>query len=371
MAQPRSAERVYMRGLGRVYRQIQSVVLAGLVPLLEVWPQPRGDRGPLTDAQYRELWPSLDPAAVRRFAPWATSRNEVERVLITAGRPIVGADLEDYVRASIRQARMRAPEADPTFGSRSSTRQPGAFQIRPQGRALPDPPVVLAPNGLPIGPPPTPRFVGAGTISEQFSWMRLNVGEMIREENLAPVLDSAGRTVNNHNARELGRVLAIDLRESVPGIRPLIDQWRGRNVGLIESSTLGPMDGIRLRPLLDDVSSVVENAHAQGLRVEEVAGQIQERFEVSSRRAELIARDQVLKLNAQINQHRQRSVGVTRYRWVAVGDERTRPRHLELDDSVQSWDSPPEVAPGRHEHPGGDYQCRCWSDPVLPDWLEG
>ena len=89
-----------------------------------------------------------------------------------------------------------------------------------------------------------------------------------------------------------------------------------------------------------------------------------------AKRHGLLARDQVLKLNAGINQPRQRQVGVREYDWWTSGDERVRERHVELHRTRQRWDAPPEVAPGRFEHPGGDYQCRCTASPVLPEWLE-
>ena len=373
VSEPRSAERAYTRALLRVHRQVYAVIVAAIEPLIRVWPEPRGDVRDPTDSEFRALWSSLDPDDVRRYAPWATSRGAVERVLTTAGRPIAGVDLEDYVRASMRSARV----ADPGGGSGMRplegdlVRPPGAFRIRPGGVTLPDPPAILGPSGLPVHPPPVPHAVTSTSISEQFGWARIRVGEMTRAERLSPILDTAGKAVNRHVVRDLGSVLRINLRESIPGIQPLIDGWRGANVGLIESGVLGPMDGVSLRPLLDDVGDMVEHAHAQGLRVEELAGELQRRFEISDRRAELIARDQTLKLNGQINQNRQRAAGITQYAWRAVGDERTRPMHADLDGTIHSWDAPPVVSEdGRMEHPGGDYQCRCGADPVTPEWMD-
>lgn len=367
-SEPRSAERAYAAALLRISRNVNAIILSALEPLAAVWPAPRSDRrSAMSDSELRALWPSLDPSDVRRYAPWATGRDQVERIMVTVGRPIVGADLEDYVRASIRSAR-----ASDITATRSATpeRSPGAFRIVQRSRAVAaDPPVILGPNGLPMSQPPIPQVVTVETISAQFDWARINLGEYLKTETLSPIIDAAGNAINRHTAREIRRVLAIDLRESLPGIRPMIDSWRGANIRLIESGVLGPMDGVKLRPLLSDVSDMVEKAHAQGLRVEELAGQLRERFEISDRRAELIARDQVLKLNGQINQYRQRDAGVTEYVWRTVGDERVRPGHAALDGTTQNWDSPPEVSPGRFEHPGGDYQCRCRADPVLPAWM--
>jgi SPP1 gp7 family putative phage head morphogenesis protein len=119
----------------------------------------------------------------------------------------------------------------------------------------------------------------------------------------------------------------------------------------------------RLRDgLLPDVSSLIESAHAEGLRVEVLAHELRERFNVSDSRAELIARDQVLKLNGQINRHRQLSAGVEEYVWLTAGDERVRESHAALDGQTFSWHSPPAVG-----HPGQDFQCRCQAIPLIPE----
>jgi len=121
--------------------------------------------------------------------------------------------------------------------------------------------------------------------------------------------------------------------------------------------------GVRLRrgSLLQEVSEVIERAHAEGVRVEVLAHDLRERFEVSNSRAELIARDQTLKLNGQINRHRQLSVGVEEYIWDTSGDERVRESHAVLDGRKFSWHAPPSVG-----HPGQDFQCRCGAIPVIP-----
>jgi len=89
-----------------------------------------------------------------------------------------------------------------------------------------------------------------------------------------------------------------------------------------------------------------------------------ERTDVSDSRAKLIARDQVSKLNGQLTMERQTDLGVESYIWRTVGDERVREEHDILDGETFSWDSPPE--PG---HPGEDYQCRCWAEPILPEFV--
>lgn len=432
---PRSTEREYVRFLREMWAQSQAIISWALEPLLEVWdvsldervdagaaeeatPFHRGFRevprasdlflsrgpgvsaypgrtgtprelvtsGPLSrprrlpriwnvsDSDLRRLWPNTDPADVRRFAPWAVTREEVSRLALPAGSPIPeAADLEARVQAAIRAERVAfaTPEDVRIVEAR---RQPGAFRVR-ELRTInrsPHPPVIFGPNGNPIGPPPRPLRVTQQAIKRNLAWAELALGSVVREENIAPLLDRFGNRVVRHTNSELSRVLKINLRENIPGLQGQVDAWRTANVNLIETGVRAPAEAVKLRPsLLTDVSATVEELHSKGIRVENMAGELKKRFGVSDSRAELIARDQTLKLNSQINRERQRSVGINSYQWVTSRDERVREIHAELDGSIQSWDSPPEVAPGRFEHPGGDYQCRCVAVPVPPDWMQG
>jgi SPP1 gp7 family putative phage head morphogenesis protein len=142
----------------------------------------------------------------------------------------------------------------------------------------------------------------------------------------------------------------------------IIDQWVETNVGLIETGLKAEVQEPRLRPLLQDVSRVVNQAHAEGVRVEVLAHDLKERFGVSDSRAELIARDQTLKLNGQLNRHRQLNAGIEEYIWDTSGDERVRESHARLDGQKFSWHTPPSVG-----HPGQDFQCRCSAIPVVPE----
>jgi len=88
--------------------------------------------------------------------------------------------------------------------------------------------------------------------------------------------------------------------------------------------------------------------------------------DVTESRAELIARDQTMKMNSRFNQARQQSLGVTRYEWQTVGDDRVREAHQDLDGTVHDWDDPPTDADGNTGPPGDcGINCRCAADPIL------
>lgn len=155
------------------------------------------------------------------------------------------------------------------------------------------------------------------------------------------------------------RVPTLAIPAVVSSGSQLAEQWIKRNANLI-----------KVEPAIQRaIHKVLEEPLHQGVRVEAVKKRLQERFEIEERRAQLIARDQTLKLAGQLQEARQTQAGIKRYVWTTSDDERVRPDHAALDGTIQEWDNPPVVdkRTGRRAHPGGDYQCRCTADPVLDD----
>lgn len=111
-------------------------------------------------------------------------------------------------------------------------------------------------------------------------------------------------------------------------------------------------------------------ASKRGLRFEAVRDWLIERKGVEYRRARLIARDQILTLNAQITQSRHEALGIEQYRWRTVSDGSSRQHHRDLDGTVQRYDDPPMgggTGPDDRGNPGDGIGCRCQAIPVLPD----
>lgn len=167
-----------------------------------------------------------------------------------------------------------------------------------------------------------------------------------------------GKRVATQNADELGRVIGVPARSLGLGVEAQIEHWRSKNVDLIKS--LGDQE-------LDRIEDLLDTAERGAWRVEELRKAIQSEFDVTKSKADLLARDQTLKLNAQISKHRQTSVGITQYTWSGSLDERERPEHLGLEGTTQDWNDPPVTNEnGDRNHPGEDYQCRCVPIPILP-----
>lgn len=130
------------------------------------------------------------------------------------------------------------------------------------------------------------------------------------------------------------------------------DRWLASNIDLVAHLGQG------LRRELDEV---LADALQKGSRHELVARRLADRLHVARARARLIARDQLQKYQAQVNEAQQRRAGIERYVWRHSGSGRNpRPEHLARDGQVFSWTDPPPDG-----HPGAAIQCRCTAEPVI------
>lgn len=180
-------------------------------------------------------------------------------------------------------------------------------------------------------------------------------------DRLEAISRTIAKAVSEFQKRQLARQLGQELGIAVDrGINDRIRRFVGENVSLIKSQP---------QAIFDDVEKNIINGMRAGLRHEEIADNLIERAGVSESRAALIARDQVLKFNGELNQVRQKNLGISKYVWNTVGDERVREEHAARDGQIFSWDDPPgdPSDPADAGHPGDSINCRCFAEPILPD----
>jgi len=148
-------------------------------------------------------------------------------------------------------------------------------------------------------------------------------------------------------------------------LRNTMELWVDKNVNMIKTIP---------QNTLDQMQNIVLDGYKNGLPNTKIGRQIQDAYGMERRRAQLLARDQTAKLNADITQAQQRDAGVNEYIWSTAKDERVRPCHADLDGQRCSWDEPPEQwydtkKKGRvycgYAHPGEFYLCRCVPKPVF------
>jgi SPP1 gp7 family putative phage head morphogenesis protein len=212
-----------------------------------------------------------------------------------------------------------------------------------------------------------PRLDSADDLKRELAAINDLIDDVLTTERLRRMVDKAARDVADFNKAELNRQfrasLGVDLLHGEPYLQQQLRMFTDDNTRLITSLA---------QEHLDQVSGIVMRAARTGTRVEALADEIEARFGVTESKAELLARDQVGKLNGELTQLRQQSVGITEYEWSTSRDERVRSRHAELEGTKHKWDEPPVVdeRSGRRANPGQDFQCRCTAIPVVDDLLD-
>lgn len=121
---------------------------------------------------------------------------------------------------------------------------------------------------------------------------------------------------------------------------------------------------------LTQVEGLVMRSVQAGRDVGGLANELEARYAITKRRAELIARTENNKATALIQRVRQQSVGITHAVWIhSRGSTHKRPSHVKAgEDKVvfevaKGWFDPDE---GEYIWPGTLINCKCFSRPVLP-----
>lgn len=165
--------------------------------------------------------------------------------------------------------------------------------------------------------------------------------------------------MSNLTVRELTDELTIEVPQiRAPGV--LANRWLARNQALGRDLASRYVEGVR---------GVLAKARV-GVRGEDLAREIAAQTGLARWEARRIAVNETLTLHAEINENRQRELGVTQYIWSSSQDQKVRPWHEDLNESVQSWDDPPLGGGTRaddHGHPGSGILCRCVAVAVVSD----
>jgi len=175
------------------------------------------------------------------------------------------------------------------------------------------------------------------------------VATMISSESLEAISRKYPYQVNIFNETEFRKnsksVVGVELYKSEPWLRQLSQSWISQNVELIKSIE---------DQFFSQIGIVVQNAVESGESTAKLAERIEKIGSVSEKRAMVIARDQIGKLNGKISRNRAQSTGMEYFIWRTAGDEAVRDSHRELEGKRFSWK---KGANGLF--PGQEIQCRC------------
>lgn len=115
----------------------------------------------------------------------------------------------------------------------------------------------------------------------------------------------------------------------------------------------------------DRLSKKISEAYNAGKTQDEIVSVVQKSLDVSSRRAGTIARDQTQKLSNSINRERQTAIGIKKFTWRTMGDNRVRDSHEHVNGKVFDWETGAQglLDMPDSKFPGDDVNCRCYPEP--------
>ena len=183
-----------------------------------------------------------------------------------------------------------------------------------------------------------------------------------RTSDVKRFIENTGKWVAGWNAQEhnkvFQRIAPIDMFTHEPWLEKEVSHFVTENVSLIKN--MGD-------EYLNKIESIVVRGVREGTLLSDISDLIEERTGVAESRASLIGRDQVGKLNGQITELRQESLGIERYTWVTANDERVRESHKDLNNDWFTWDGDKQATndDGEEITPGSEINCRCIASPIL------
>jgi SPP1 gp7 family putative phage head morphogenesis protein len=131
----------------------------------------------------------------------------------------------------------------------------------------------------------------------------------------------------------------------------------GENVGLIRSIAAEH---------LQEVEGLVMRSVTQGRKLDDLSKDLEKRYQVTKRRAALIARDQNNKATATITRVRQQGLGIKQARWMhSAGGKEPRQSHVAASGKLYDVDKGMYID-GEWIRPGEMINCRCVAQSVIP-----
>lgn len=209
-------------------------------------------------------------------------------------------------------------------------------------------------------------------LEDTIAKLTFEMGQIVTFDRARTIATERATKVNRFNREEVNRqaraVVGVDVFGTDPKVAEYLPTFIRENTKLIRSIP---------EEMIKDVDRVITRGAVQGLRVEEIASQLEQRFNVSESKAMFIARDQIGSINGKLTEIRQTSVGAKRYRWRTSKDERVRgnptgkypnarPSHWAREGQIYEWANPPEGGA-----PGFAPQCRCTPEFLADELLTG
>lgn len=175
--------------------------------------------------------------------------------------------------------------------------------------------------------------------------------------------------VNNFNRVAVRKSLINTAKKSLSigtttKIEDAMSIFVSNNVRLVKSIS---------QDLLGSVEEVVYSGIRRGISFRDLSNELVNKFAISKKKADIIARDQINKLHGDLTRLRHEELGIVEYKWLTSRDERVRPSHAVLNDKICSyrdvtiykevidnriWLNKNDIK-GALYHPAQEILCRC------------
>lgn len=178
-------------------------------------------------------------------------------------------------------------------------------------------------------------------------------------ERMQAQVDAASSASLHGSLREMSGGISLSTRSIPKAATEMLKASVVENVALIRS--------IPEQYFLDVQGAVMRNIQ-RGDGTAGVLREIQRVGGVATRRAELIARDQVSKATSALNAARMKGLGIRKFEWIhSGGGKEPRKLHQRMSGKVYSLDDPPVIdeRTGERGLPGQLINCRCAMRPVI------
>ncbi|MGL4652613.1 phage head morphogenesis protein [Cetobacterium sp.] len=159
---------------------------------------------------------------------------------------------------------------------------------------------------------------------------------------------------------QVKNIKAVNIKEQAFYDEKVIKQQIKDNVKLIKAEPEK-----YLRSYDKQVQKLVKESVEDGWSTKTLKETIKRATGIEDNRANLIARDQVGKIFGEATKTQFKGIGLKKFEWVTVGDNRVRETHADRAGQIYEWDNPPDG-----QIPGSDYQCRCVASIVVDEILE-
>lgn len=167
-----------------------------------------------------------------------------------------------------------------------------------------------------------------------------------------------GQETSVYNKGKLEKIMLETFRKDIPNIKDVMETFVDYNVRLVKGLSEETINKLTKRI----VTGVEKGYSVTDIQKSIRYGLVDESgvFKTIKSRMNLIAQDQIGKLNANLTQLRQKFLGIDYYIWHSQGGPTARDEHLDREGKKFRWTNPPEDG-----HPGDAINCRCWAEPVV------